>query len=401
MLKRNFFLYILIALLSPLTLLAGTPVEDFVSALSPGKCALLVVDLKTGQTIASYNSESSLTPASITKCITVASTLSKSGPHYRYHTKCYATGPIKDGIIEGNLLIVGAGDPSLGATVEPKTPEFTVEIVQELLKMKITGVRGKIITDSSIFPGPATHPTWGSGDLNTYYGTGCHGLNYQRNATGKSAVKNPQAILVKNLSSVMAANGITLYGNNMEGDKPGKLIADHVSPPISEIMRSCMMRSDNLYAEALLRTLALLYKKPASTQNGVEIETNFWREQGAPMQGVNLVDGSGLSRSNKFTPAFLTFILRKMAPNDEYVSFFPLAGQEGTMKNLFKNTRLDSYVALKTGTMRGVRCFAGYKVDEDFAPTHSIVIMTNEAPGSPGTVNKATEQFLLRVFFNQ
>lgn len=117
------------------------------------------------------------------------------------------------------------------------------------------------------------------------------------------------------------------------------------------------------------------------------------------MQDVCLIDGSGLSRSNRFPAGFLAYVLKAMAGDEEYVSFFPLAGQEGTVRRLFKDTPLDSYVALKTGTMRGIRCLAGYKLDEDFAPTHVIVIMGNNASGGAAAVNNAAQSMLMQIFY--
>lgn len=378
---------------------AGTPAEDFAAALNPSQCAMMVVDLKADTVVTMHNADTPLTPASITKSVTIASTLLKSGSDYKYHTRLYATGKIHDGVLQGNLLVVGGGDPALGADVEPKGTDILSEAVTALRTHGVRRIEGKIITDESIFPGPATHPTWGSGDISRSYGTGCHGINFRRNASGKCAVTNPAATLVNVLTNTFISAGIEIAGGELDSNGKHKLLLDHVSPPISEIMRSCMMRSDNLYAETLLRTLALLHKKVATTQEGADIEAALWKKKGAPMEGVNIVDGSGLSRSNRLTARFLAYVLRQMADNEIYASFFPLAGQEGTVRRLFKNTPLDSYVALKTGTMRGVRCLAGYMLDEQFAPTHAIVIISNNAPGGASSVNAATERLLMRLFY--
>lgn len=390
------FTYILIALFTSLASLAGSPAEDFAQAIG-GKCSVLIYDLKKKKTIDSANPELSLVPASVTKCVTIASTSLKADLNFRYRTKVYMTGSVKDGMLDGNLLVVGGGDPVLGANVAPKGTDVKAEIVSALRKFKVKDVRGMIYTDASIFPGPATPPSWGSGDLSRSYGAGCFGLNYRRNASGKAAVKNPQALFVKELTASLNQAGISVTGDTIE-DKRRREILDHVSPPLTEIMRSCMMRSDNLYAETILRTMLLVQGKTPSTAAAAAEEMQLWRKKGAPMQGVNLVDGSGLSRQDRLTANFLGYVLRIMAPDEDYVSYFPLAGQEGTVKNLFKGTALDSYVALKTGTMSGVRCLAGYKLDAEFAPTHVIVIITNNAKGGAGAVNRAAQNMLLRLF---
>ena len=87
-----------------------------------------------------------------------------------------------------------------------------------------------------------------------------------------------------------------------------------------------------------------------------------------------------------------------MSGNVDYVSFFPLAGQEGTLKSFLKDTELDSYIALKTGSMRGIQCYAGYKLDDDYAPTHVVVIMINNFKCSRSIVRELCEKMLLKTF---
>ncbi|MDE6299913.1 MAG: D-alanyl-D-alanine carboxypeptidase [Muribaculaceae bacterium] len=84
-----------------------------------------------------------------------------------------------------------------------------------------------------------------------------------------------------------------------------------------------------------------------------------------------------------------------------YASFFPLAGQEGTLRKFLAGTLLEGYVAMKTGSMRGIQCYAGYKLDDDYVPTHTIVIIMNEITGSRETAKKAAQRMLLEIFANQ
>lgn len=162
-----------------------------------------------------------------------------------------------------------------------------------------------------------------------------------------------------------------------------------------------MMRSDNLYAEALLRTYSLSSDcVPASTSKAAELEFDFWKDKGLNMNGVKIIDGSGLSRQNRLTAEFLAEMLLQMSDNIDYVSFFPLAGQDGTLRKFLKDTPLDSYIALKTGSMRGVQCYAGYKLDDDYAPTHVVVVIINNFKDR-NKVKTKCEEMLLKVFNHQ
>ncbi len=117
------------------------------------------------------------------------------------------------------------------------------------------------------------------------------------------------------------------------------------------------------------------------------------------MSGVNIIDGSGLSRQNRVTARFMAHVLSKRADNPYYASFFPLAGQEGTLKNFLVDTPLEGYVAMKTGSMKGIQCYAGYKLDDDYAPTHIIVVMLNDMTNR-SAAREAVRRALLEVFDN-
>ena len=158
-----------------------------------------------------------------------------------------------------------------------------------------------------------------------------------------------------------------------------------------------MMRSDNLFAEALLRTYGLERNNDGSTTTSAKLEREHWTRQGLPMAGVNIVDGSGLSRDNRLTARFLAEVLRSMSDNVDYVSFFPLAGQEGTLKRFLADTPLEGYIAMKTGSMKGIQCYAGYKLDDNYAPTHVVVIMMNNIQTRSG-VKEAASRMLLDIF---
>lgn len=373
--------------------------ETFASlrCVNPDAVSVLITDLKTGKTLASVNESVPLIPASIQKVVTTASLLCESGSDYRYETEVFTTGKMQDGVLHGNILVVGSGDPSLNTTRGPYTSDIVADIVSKLRKLDVDSIAGRIVVDGSIFPAPATPPSWAPADLKEYYGAGCFGFNFQNNRNGGSSVAHPDAVFISKLRQALRSNGISLGENDIDSHRRNLLLS-HESAPIDEIMRSCMMRSDNMYAEALLRTFALLRKKDASTDEGTKLEAEYWKKRKANVQGVQLVDGSGLSRSNRMTASFLTDVLADMSVSPVYASFFPLAGQEGTLKHLLKSSPLEEYVALKTGSMNGIQCYAGYKLDDDYAPTHTIVIMVNKMPGPRSGVRAGVEKMLLDIF---
>lgn len=376
------------------------PVDDFRK--SPGvtsdESAVLVIDLRNGKVVESHNASKPLIPASIMKCVTTAGLLEISSPGDKYKTEVGYTGRLDGKTLRGDLVVIGSGDPSLNSSHVADNGDICVEIAGKLKSAGINRIEGAVLIDESVFSGPAVPPSWSSGDLPHSYGTGQHGFNFEDNSRGKSSVKNPSEIFMTRLDAALRREGITITGiSSTDKNAPLTKLFTHESVPFDEIMRSCMMRSDNQYAESMLRTIAVRNGEKGSTANGARDNTEFWKKKRVPMEGVSIVDGSGLSRSNRVTAEFMAGVLRTMKNNPWYASFFPLAGQEGTLKNFLCNTPLEGYIAMKTGSMNGIQCYAGYKVDEDYEPTHAVVIMMNKM-GNRSTARAAAAKMLLEIF---
>ncbi len=391
---------------SSVMLMLASELKDAVCAfkqsagLDSTQTSVLVIDLKSGERMVDINSSLPLIPASITKCVTTATLLEKVGSKFRYETPVWYTGGIHDGVIKGDLVIQASGDPSLNSTHEPGSSDIVAEITDALNALKVSEIEGTIIIDENDFPGPAINPTWHKGDLLHAYGTGTHGFNFEDNASGKRSVASPAAVFKSRLRGALANAGISIGSASVDADGRRHRLGEHRSEQIDEIMRSCMMRSDNQYAEALLRGVGLHYGKSGSTAKGAEEELKYWKRHHADMEGVRIVDGSGLSRTNRITANFMSDVLRHMAGNPYYASFFPLAGQEGTLKKFLVGTPLEGEIAMKTGSMSGIQCYAGYKLDSEYAPTHIVVVMMNKL-SNRASARAALQKLLLAAFDEQ
>lgn len=360
--------------------------------------AVYVSDIQSGEILGKFNAGKSLVPASIMKCVSNATLARHCDVDKPWITDVLYDGDIDGaGILHGNITVIGSGDPSLGSRVWPESPDILTEITQALKNAGINRVEGRLITDQSVFSGSPCVPSWGADDLRQAYGTGCHGLNYANNASGSRSVADPAAQFRQALTDKLQQEGI-VFGNASVANDTDRLLVRHNSAPIKEIMRSCMMRSDNLFAEAILRRAGLEQGGDGSTADAAHREKSYWEKEGLKTDGIKIADGSGLSRSNRVTAKFMSDLLTEMAGNVEYASFFPLAGQEGTLKKFLAGTHLDSYVALKTGSMRGIQCYAGYKLNDDFAPTHTIVVIVNNFTCDRAPLRSAIERMLLEIF---
>lgn len=403
MIRHNFIKIRFIVLAVIIAAFAGTcaadALSDFISspAINAPQTSVYIADLKNDTELVAHNVSTPLIPASIMKSVTIATLLEKVGPRFRYATPVYMDGPVSDGVLEGNLVIAASGDPSINTRHAPHSEDLVNEIVSALKNLGITEIDGGVIIDESDFPGPAVNPGWASGDLPHSYGTGTHGFNFEDNASGKKSVKDPGGVFKTRLNAALSKAGINISGNVRNAGSKRTLLGEHRSETIDDIMRSCMMRSDNQFAEAFLRLVGKTYGKNGSSAEGAACQTEHWRKRKANMEGVKIVDGSGLSRSNRVTTAFMADVLKKMADNPYYASFFPLAGQEGTLRSFLKDTPLDGWIAMKTGSMNGIQCYAGYKLDENYAPTHVVVVMMNEMKNRQAA-RRQVEKLLLRTF---
>jgi D-alanyl-D-alanine carboxypeptidase/D-alanyl-D-alanine-endopeptidase (penicillin-binding protein 4) len=172
----------------------------------------------------------------------------------------------------------------------------------------------------------------------------------------------------------------------------------HYSPRGGEIMTNLMKRSDNLFAEGMLRRLTPGQNRAAA----IARERKLLANRGVNFDITDIYDGSGLSRNNRVTANVMADVLTAMANRKgttvSYVSLFPLVGQEGTVKKLLHGTSLEGKLALKSGSMNGVHCYAGYKLGSDGQPTHAVVILINDFFCSRDEVRTAIATFLKQQF---
>ncbi len=143
--------------------------------LARGSLGLAVVDLQTGELLEAVNAERSFVPASLLKVVTVATALTELGPDFHFTTRLGYAGEVLDGTLQGDLIVLGAGDPSLGAG----RPEGTLSLdsllerwVSTLRRAGITRIEGSVIVNDSGDPGAEPSPFWQWNDIGNYYGAG-------------------------------------------------------------------------------------------------------------------------------------------------------------------------------------------------------------------------------------
>lgn len=150
-------------------------------ALQGAGVGIAVKDMK-GNVVAAVNPDQRLVPASNVKLVTTGCALHKLGPDYCFKTAIGYTGTISNGTLDGDIYIIGGGDPTLGADVKDFGRLPYTEWMGILLRAGIKTVNGRIIGDSRLWEGFLEYGDWTYEDIGTYYGTGSGALCFYKNA---------------------------------------------------------------------------------------------------------------------------------------------------------------------------------------------------------------------------
>ena len=145
--------------------------------------SLLVINDKTVQPITKVNTEIGLAPASCQKVITASTSFELLGKDYTYGTSLGYTGNIKNGILNGNIIIKGSGDPTLGSWRYNETTEENVisEFKDALSRQGIHEITGHVYADENTWKGEIIPGGWIWEDIGNYYGAGARALNWREN----------------------------------------------------------------------------------------------------------------------------------------------------------------------------------------------------------------------------
>lgn len=414
---------------------------------------ILVKDVKTDKVITSYNDNKIFTPASTMKLVTVAAAMKAIPSESSYLTRIDYRGQLNrtDSIFNGVIIIEPSGDPTINSKdlCDMDFPKF---VVSNLKQFGVKKFRGDIIVNGAEVPQQGQLPTWEIEDACYGYGAGWYAFNYNDNtvrfdpSTGETTPAAPflDFVMLYGSSPLEITHGVnsneytfsgkipmdgrrtftlpvaypeslfleqigeTLGNNDIEYEEvvyenPDSLSVyssvGYSSPVRSKIYKQLMKHSDNTMAEATLRSIV-----PGASRDSVLVaERKILEDMGVSPDGMRIFDGSGLTRKNGVSPKFLTDVLSAMAKTEmakEYASFFPVAGVDGTMRSFRFRSGKGYKLALKTGSVNGVRCYAGYLLDKKGNPELTIVLMVNHLSCPVSEVKSAAEKYFAKILKN-
>lgn len=422
-----------------------------------------VRDVLTGEVVCELNADKSLTPASITKLITTATAIELLGDDFRFATLIATDGELMpNGVLNGNLFIIGGGDPTLGSAYYG-AKDFLSTWADSIAAKGIRCVRGAVVVDVSIFDNEPIPTKWSWEDMGNYYAAGVYALSAYDNtiklnlATGavgstpkvssvvpevdglcvdnrlickdisfdsayfygapmhnvrvmygavpahrtcftvKGDLPNPPQYVLSTFVKELQRRGISISGGSKIVSYPcayTEVLFKYYSPSLVDIIRTINYRSNNLFAEHLMKYLSHQPNRSATLQASLHSVRTYWEGKGIDFSSAMLYDGSGLSLANACSPALVVDLLTAMLKSehrDAFLHSLPVAGKSGTVASFLKGRGHNCEVRVKSGSCSGVQCYAGY-IDERYA----FAIMVNNFSCSRAMVKAECEQLVER-----
>lgn len=437
------------------------------SDLIASNIGVCVKEIKSNKIIVDYYATKNFVPASLQKIPLTAIALQKFGDNYTFQTHLLTSGTIKDSVLNGNIYIVGGGDPTLGSTRFKETHPDAI-FVKWYDALKINGIHtinGNIYVDPSFFDTHPLNDTWMWGDVGNYYGAGARGLSWHENMfiitlapadsitkkasisslyptlppdfiinnqvgtvkkeaesysmvygdsyskqreicgdialnkmqiTSKGALPLPEYVCAWNFKNYLYQHGINTYDSiyytdvDTISEQLDTIYTNH-SPSLSVIVSHINKTSNNVYAEAVFKLLG----RGSYLSGATEMKAGLKR-MGIPTNNIHIADGSGLSFANLISPLALCDVLYYVSTKSYYKQFLnslSQSGVSGTLRNILKNKPQGSDIYAKSGTMTGVRGYAGYAINAK-GDTYCFAIVANNFTCKSTVVKEKLEKFM-------
>ena len=326
----------------------------------------------SGRLLADINGTRPRIPASNQKLISTAIALDRLGPDYSLTTRLWREP-------DGSLRLTGEGDPDLDLPQLQRFASLALASDGDSGQPSGSAVRIQLVEEPQQRWWPAG---WNWSDRAESYGAPITRLALTSNALDM-AVSNPPSRLQRLLSQEIKRQGgsaaITLVSATPSDPEDGVLLHEERSVGMHGLLSLANTDSHNFTAEVLLRSAAGTWNLDEATR----LESDWLRNQGLPMDGVRIYDGSGLTRANRLTSRFITALLLRMDQHPygrDYIASFSIAGQRGTLRHLFNGTSLDGHLFGKTGTLTGVRAISGVLQTSDGVRYFSAISNGAQAP---------------------
>src|SRR5438046_1532593 len=315
-----------------------------------------------GKVLFARNADRFYVPASNTKLVVSAAATVLLPADYRVTTSVYANGRVDNGVLYGDLVLYGRGDPTWSErcfSVDSLAPgacdsAFTAvaAIADSIRARGLKRVTGKLVGDGSYFEPVLVHPGWNAWDLNWWYAAPVSGLGFHDNSVDfhiapGAAVDQPPTIT---WSPELGLFTFENRARTVRGDSSTTIGDNYFRTP----------GTWDIWAEG---TVALGHK-PWIESFALPVERRFLIDSvGIDSTAFALEDGSGLAAGNLVTPHAFTQLLAYMHRPPKralFLAALPHSGQPGSLLKRFAGTAVEGRVIAKTGSIDRVNSLSGF-----------------------------------------
>jgi serine-type D-Ala-D-Ala carboxypeptidase/endopeptidase (penicillin-binding protein 4) len=340
-------------------------VAPFLATPNERSCVAISVD---GLEVGSQNADLAVIPASTEKLIVAAAALDVLGPDHTFTTRAIASTPPVDGVLAGDLVLLGGGDPLLSSDWYPTsnlelrpvtTPTSLDELADRVQAAGVTTISGAVLGDGSRYDDEFFAPAWGSGVAGLEAGPYDALMANDARVLGEDQRgSDPNAAAAREFTRLLRERGITVAGEGDVGSVEGLAEEPHElalieSAPLTDVVAEMLTNSDNNTAELLVKEIGMSAtgSAGATRQAGLDVMKERLTEWGIDVAGVVLADGSGLSVDNRLTCRALLGVLQRGDVDGPIGSALAVAGESGTLSDVFVDSVVAGRLRGKTGTL--------------------------------------------------
>ena len=335
-------------------------------------------------------------PASTQKLLVAATALEVLGDDYRFTTSATAAGAPVGGAVQGDLYLVGGGDPVLSADWYPvsnlerypvTSPTRLEGLADALVSAGVTSVSGNVVGDASRYDDEYFAPSWGVGVAGLEAGPyDSLMVNDSRVLNDPLKANDPAEGAAREFIRLLNDRGITVAGTATTGVSPAGAteVASIQSAPMTDIVAEMLGNSDNNTAEMLVKELGYHESATGGREAGLAVVTDSLAGWAVDTTEIVLADGSGLSADNRVTCTALLTVLQRSDPDGPIGTGLPVAGKSGTLADMFVDHPIAGRLLGKTGTLSNppfnedppaVKALAGYvTVEGGSAVEYALVL---------------------------
>ena len=324
-----------------------------------------------------------LVPASNQKLFVAFAALELLPLDTTFPTTVVATGPVVAGVVQGDLVIVGGGDP----TLTRRGPQSLDALAAQVQAAGITAVSGQLLVDESRYDDVRTGAGWADGawQQSNVGLLSALVVDRNRNNPDPAFAADPTLSNLRSFRAALDEVGITVAGTDARGSgQAGTQVAALASPALPEVITALLSRSDNLAAELLLKEIGWRTTGVGSTAAGITAAHAALAARCVPLDGFDS-DGSGLSRTDTRSPGAWRRLLEVARTRPWFPTFrdaLAVSGQSGTLATRLGGGATAGRVQAKTGSTAVSGALSGYLTTASGA-TATFSIVVNQPRGAP------------------